>query len=382
MKKRVLAIVLTSLVIIMGLSSCGKKEETASAPEPGAESQSEAEAEAEPEPAVVTEEVKLKIEELGGWKFSVPESWNATDKIDQYAHYQIDEKNSLNVTIFGNSMLASGMSLEDFAKLNAGEEGSAPVKEEGMPYETYSMNGKMTGGIYTSNYFINGDGKGVLWLSILSNEENPSCLADLKNTAASVDASGVVAPSSPEVKEPEDSEEAPAADAEEKDVLDDNSGTDDSASNSDDASAEEESDKQGIETTQLYKDFFEPYAKGVGSLLLNGFQSSAEEKLGNYKTEITEGNEEDQWQYKVYDDSGEYVVLMFYPDNVDDPDAGNWIWSLSLLTYERPEEKEISISDGYHLYSPPKYSTWQADRDPKNKDANNIDELEKFMFED
>lgn len=358
MKKKVMTIAAISIGMIIGLSSCGKKEEPAPAPEPAVETQSEAEKKTDD--ALSTEDVKLKTEEISGWKFSVPESWTALDKMEQFAVYQIDDNNSLNVTVFDTSLSAAGLSLEDFANLNAGEEASAPVKEDGMPYETYSMSGKMTGGTYTSNYFINGDDKGILWLSVFSNEENPSCLGELKNIAASVDASGVVASVTPDITEAEIPEDAPAA---EEVKLDDAS----------------EENKEIMETTQLYKDFFKPYADGVGSILLNGFQA-AEDRFDNYEVEVTEGNEEDLWEYRIYDDNGDYVLLSFYPENVEEQNADDWIWSLCLLTYERPDEKEISINDGYHLYSPPKMSTWQADREPKSQDVSSIAELEEFMF--
>ena len=143
---------------------------------------------------------------------------------------------------------------------------------------------------------------------------------------------------------------------------------------------EAESQEEGIETTQLYKDFFEPYAAGVGKVLVNGFQSSAEEKFDSYEIEVTEGNEEDSWEYKIYDDNGDYVYLMFYPINIDAENSDDWIWTLTLLTYKRGDEKEISVSDGFHAGSKLKYNTWQSDRDPKNQEVTDLSELTEFMF--
>lgn len=141
-------------------------------------------------------------------------------------------------------------------------------------------------------------------------------------------------------------------------------------------------DESGYETTQLYSDFFEPYAEQVGTLLVNGFQSSAEEKLKNYSVEYTEGSEEDNWTYKITDENGEYVSIWFIPTNVEEEDADKWIWALTLITYNKEGEKEISVRDDYHAKAKPIYSTWKSDRDPKNMEVNSLKELEDFLFGD
>lgn len=141
-------------------------------------------------------------------------------------------------------------------------------------------------------------------------------------------------------------------------------------------------DESGYETTQLYSDFFEPYAEQVGTLLVDGFQSSAEEKFKNYSVEYTEGSEEDNWTYKITNENGEYVSIWFSPTNVEEEDAGKWIWALTLITYNKEGEKEISVRDDYHAKAKPIYSTWKSDRDPKNMEVNSLKELEDFLYGD
>ena len=131
-----------------------------------------------------------------------------------------------------------------------------------------------------------------------------------------------------------------------------------------------------IETTQLYKDFFEPYTDSVGTLLDAGF--STVEKLNEYQVEHTPGSEEDLCEYRIYDENGDYVYMSFFPADLSG-NAEEWIWTLSLLTYER-NGKEISINDNTHSYNKPIMKTYDPDRDPKSVEVKTIDELVSFMF--
>lgn len=86
-----------------------------------------------------------------------------------------------------------------------------------------------------------------------------------------------------------------------------------------------------VETTQLYQDFFEPYTDSVGKLISNGFATV--KKLENYKVEYIDGNEDTLLQYKIIASNGDYVYMAFFPVNVNDAEE-DWVWTLSLLTYE------------------------------------------------
>ena len=99
-----------------------------------------------------------------------------------------------------------------------------------------------------------------------------------------------------------------------------------------------------IETTQLYKDFFEPYTDSVGTLLDAGF--STVKKLSEYQVEHTPGTEEDLCEYKIYDENGDYVYMSFFPVDLSGS-SEEWIWTLSLLAYES-NGKEISVNDNTH----------------------------------
>ncbi len=131
-----------------------------------------------------------------------------------------------------------------------------------------------------------------------------------------------------------------------------------------------------IETTQLYKDFFEPYTDSVGTLLDAGF--STVKKLSEYQVEHTEGSEDNPCIYTIYDDNGDHIYMMFYPSNIEDSPE-NWIWNLSLLSYTS-NEKSISINDETHIYSTPKYTTSDKNREPVNIEVNSVEELVLFMF--
>jgi len=135
--------------------------------------------------------------------------------------------------------------------------------------------------------------------------------------------------------------------------------------------------ESSITTPQLYKDFYEPYTDSMGKLNYYGF--STVEKLNNYRVEYTPGSEEDLCVYKIYAENGDYVYMSFYPANIED-DPDNWIETLSLLCYESSDEKEISISDNFHVGNTLKYSTHDPNREPKNVEVNSVDELVAFMF--
>ncbi|MBQ9188532.1 MAG: hypothetical protein IJ138_04345, partial [Clostridia bacterium] len=131
-----------------------------------------------------------------------------------------------------------------------------------------------------------------------------------------------------------------------------------------------------IETTQLFKDFFEPYMDSVGKLTSTGF--STVEKLQNYKVEYKEGNEKDLCTYSIYADNGDYVYMMFYPVNVNDK-AEEWIETLSTLAYESGG-KEISIGDNFHTGNKLSYSTHDPNREKKNIEVDGVEQLIGFMF--
>lgn len=131
-----------------------------------------------------------------------------------------------------------------------------------------------------------------------------------------------------------------------------------------------------IETTQLYKDFFEPYTDSVGTLLDAGF--STVKKLSEYQVEHTPGTEEDLCEYKIYDENGDYVYMSFFPVDLSGS-SEEWIWTLSLLAYES-NGKEISVNDNTHSYNKPIMKTYDPDRDPKSVEVKSTDELVSFMF--
>lgn len=152
-------------------------------------------------------------------------------------------------------------------------------------------------------------------------------------------------------------------------------------SNTDTETKNEESEAEVVQedelkVSQLYQDFFAPYINSINKLTVNGFSQS--EKLSDYHFEVTEGNENDLWCYKIFDESGDYVLLYFIPDDFSG-DEGSWIWTLTSLNYERGN-KEISVNDSSHLYTTPKYNTFDKDRDTPNQEVRSKEDLEEFMF--
>ncbi|MBR1529517.1 MAG: hypothetical protein IJ642_09485 [Oscillospiraceae bacterium] len=133
-----------------------------------------------------------------------------------------------------------------------------------------------------------------------------------------------------------------------------------------------------IQASQLYLDFFEPYADSVGTLLVEGFQQSGEAKLTNYDVTITEGNENDMWKYEIHDKKSEdYITVWFFPeDTIINP--SDWVWTLSLLTYEA-SDKEISVTDELHTIKP-EYHIWDKSQNLSDDNIKNIDELKTFLF--
>lgn len=135
-----------------------------------------------------------------------------------------------------------------------------------------------------------------------------------------------------------------------------------------------------IEFTQLYLDFFEPYTDSIDELMPEGFRQANSEKFTNYDVQITEGNEEDMWKFEISDNNGNKVYMSFYPTNdmYENPPE-DWIETLTLLTYNSGD-KEISISDRYHLDSKPTYNTHDKNRETPNQEVKTLDELKLFMF--
>ena len=144
-----------------------------------------------------------------------------------------------------------------------------------------------------------------------------------------------------------------------------------------------ETQKESAETLepelpQLYLDFFEPYADSVGKLLLEDFQSDNTEKFSDYDIDITEGNEDEMWEYQIHDkNSKDYVIFMFYLKNISDAPT-DWIETLTLLAYER-NETEISVNDNGHIMSP-EYHTFDKNKETPGETVKSIQELKAFMF--
>lgn len=135
-----------------------------------------------------------------------------------------------------------------------------------------------------------------------------------------------------------------------------------------------------LEFTQLYLDFFEPYINSIDELMPEGFRQANSEKFADYDVQITEGNEDDMWSFTISDSNGDKVYMSFYPTNdVYENPPEDWIETLTLLTYNSGD-KEISISDSYHLDSKPTYNTHDKNRETPNQEVKNIDELKEFMF--
>lgn len=135
-----------------------------------------------------------------------------------------------------------------------------------------------------------------------------------------------------------------------------------------------------LEFTQLYLDFFEPYVNSIDKLMPKPFQQANHEKFADYDVNITVGNEDDMWSFKILDSNGDKVTLWFYPNNstYENPPE-EWNWTLILLTYNRGD-KEISVSDNYHLDSKPIYNTYDKNRETPNQEVNSFDDLKTFMF--
>jgi len=132
------------------------------------------------------------------------------------------------------------------------------------------------------------------------------------------------------------------------------------------------------QVSQLYSDFFEPYADSVNKLLLEDFQNDNTDKFSDYDVEITEGNEDEMWEYQIHDrNSTDYITVMFYPQNISDAPS-DWIQTLTLLTYER-NEAEISVNDNGHANSP-EYRTFDKNRETRKETVKDIAELKTFMF--
>lgn len=134
------------------------------------------------------------------------------------------------------------------------------------------------------------------------------------------------------------------------------------------------------EPTQLYLDFFEPYVDSINNVSPESFQYAKADTLAKYDVDIQEGNEEDLWTFTIKDNNGNEVFLCFYPININD-DASEWINTLTLITYDYENgQKEISISDNFHL-GKIEYKTFDQNRDPVKQTVSNVDELKKFMLE-
>lgn len=134
------------------------------------------------------------------------------------------------------------------------------------------------------------------------------------------------------------------------------------------------------ELTQLYIDFFEPYIDSIAKLSPQEFKQDNNEKFAAYDVNIIEGNEEDLWNFEIKDNNNNYMTLWFYPDNdmYKNP-LEDWTWTLCLITYNAGD-KEISISDEFHIESTPIYKTHDKNREEVNQEVKSIDELIEFMF--
>lgn len=139
------------------------------------------------------------------------------------------------------------------------------------------------------------------------------------------------------------------------------------------------------EPTQLYLDFFEPYADSINQLTPSDFQQANADKLANYDVDFKEGNGQDigssMWHYIIKDNNGNEVRIYFCPTNIDD-DVSEHINTLTTISYYNGD-KEISVSDIFHSLSSSEieYETYDANREIHNQNVSNVNELKEFILE-
>lgn len=142
-------------------------------------------------------------------------------------------------------------------------------------------------------------------------------------------------------------------------------------SEDEDKSVEDEKVNEDIIiTTDFYEKTFKIFSDRVGN---SSFEADKKviETIG-YTTEITEPDDEKLATIKVEDGSGNYVTLMYYPEN--------GIEKLTLLSYGR-DNCSITITNDLHTI-PVEYVTYNIDDEQRNKNVSSLSDLEKFMFVD
>ena len=125
-----------------------------------------------------------------------------------------------------------------------------------------------------------------------------------------------------------------------------------------------------IETTQLFKDFYEEYYFEIDTITFNEFLSASQNS--KYTVEFTSPSDEDLGMVKVKGSDGSFVYAYFYP-NASDKET------LTSLTYS-DGTKEITISDEFHLgFS---VTTFDPDRVEAKELVSGLSRQKEFMFEE
>lgn len=130
-----------------------------------------------------------------------------------------------------------------------------------------------------------------------------------------------------------------------------------------------ESSEAEIDTTNLFKDFYEEYYYSMDSITFDKLLKRAEKS--NYTVEAIPPSEEDLGHIIIKDIGGNYVSLYFYPNSLGDE-------SLTSITYS-DGTKEITQSDDFHVGH--RTSTYDPDRSEPNQSVSGITAQKEFMFE-
>ena len=136
---------------------------------------------------------------------------------------------------------------------------------------------------------------------------------------------------------------------------------------------DEENNENEIETTELYEKIFVAFSDKIGTSNFENDQKIID-SMG-YSAKIVVPTEEDLGEITVKDSNGNCVTLMYYPNN-------SKIETLTLISYKKHDsEIYISISNQMHT-TKVKYTTYNIDSNPRNKDVAGLNDLKRFMFVD
>ncbi len=130
------------------------------------------------------------------------------------------------------------------------------------------------------------------------------------------------------------------------------------------------SNEEEYSTTSLFDEVFEVFSNKIGKSNFEEDESYVK-SLTNYSVEVTIPDDESIGRIKVSDESGDYVSLLYYPQNGKE--------TLTLVAFNR-NGYEISISNELHELNTLKYTTYDINATEKNKNVSDIDDLKKFMF--